>query len=80
MRRLQVEVIARSKRAEKLRDHGVADLFQGGGPPLWRLVLVDEQGAHDLTRAGIGGTATRSSRFESLLVTPSIVFVRKRPA
>jgi hypothetical protein len=32
--------------------------------------LVDEQGAKDLTRARVTGTATRGSKFENLTVTP----------
>lgn len=39
--------------------------------------LVDEQGAADLTRERQGGRPRRQSRFESLLITPSIVFVKK---
>jgi hypothetical protein len=41
--------------------------------------LVDEQGAADLTRAQLTGTAKRVSKFESMLITPSIVFIKKRP-
>lgn len=41
--------------------------------------LVDEQGAKDLTRARVTGTATRGSKFENLTITPSIVFIEKRP-
>lgn len=40
--------------------------------------LIDEQGAADVTRATLKGRPQRQSKFESLLVTPSIVFVRKR--
>ncbi len=39
--------------------------------------LVDEQGAHDVTRRRLSGTAQRAPKFESLLVMPSIVFVKK---
>ena len=39
--------------------------------------LVDEQGAHDVTRRLQSGKSTRVSRFSSITVTPSIVFVRK---
>jgi SAM-dependent methyltransferase len=39
--------------------------------------LVDEQGAADLTRRNLIGKPQRQSKFESLSVTPSIVFVRK---
>jgi len=39
--------------------------------------LVDEQGAADLTRASFSGKPKRRSKFESLLITPSIVFVKK---
>ena len=40
--------------------------------------LVDEQGAADLTRARLTGTAKRGSKFESMTITPSIVFIKKR--
>ena len=40
--------------------------------------LVDEQGATDLTRASLTGTATRGSKFENMTITPSIVFIKKR--
>lgn len=39
--------------------------------------LVDEQGAHDVTRKKLKGQSTRGSKFANLTVTPSIVFVRK---
>jgi SAM-dependent methyltransferase len=39
--------------------------------------LVDEQGASDVTRQQWKGTPKRRSKFESLLITPSIVFVKK---
>lgn len=39
--------------------------------------LVDEQGAADLTRARFDETPKRQSRFESVLITPFIVFVRE---
>jgi len=42
--------------------------------------LVDEQGAADLTRARLDKTPKRQSRFESVLITPSIVFVKKAVA
>jgi len=42
--------------------------------------LVDEQGAADLTRASLTGTATRGSKFENMTITPSIVFIKKRAA
>jgi hypothetical protein len=40
--------------------------------------LVDEQGAADLTRARLTGTPARPSKFQSLLIAPSLVFVTKR--
>jgi hypothetical protein len=40
--------------------------------------LVDEQGAADLTRARMTGIPARSSKFRSLLIAPSLVFVTKR--
>lgn len=39
--------------------------------------LVDEQAAHDVTRRVLQGTPERYSRFESMLITPSIVFIKK---
>lgn len=39
--------------------------------------LVDEQGAHDVTRQKLKGKSKRRSKFESLTIVPSIVFVRK---
>ena len=39
--------------------------------------LIDEQGAADLTRESYEGRPRRRSEFDSLTVTPSIVFVRK---
>jgi hypothetical protein len=41
--------------------------------------LVDEQGAADLTRGRIMGTSARRSKFEKVVVVPSIVFVKKMP-
>ncbi len=40
--------------------------------------LIDEQGAADLTRKRWSGTPSRQSRFDSMLIMPSIVFVKKR--
>ncbi len=40
--------------------------------------LVDEQGAADVTRRNNYGKSKRKSRFESVTITPSIVFVKKR--
>jgi hypothetical protein len=40
--------------------------------------LVDEQGAADLTRGRLTGRPARESKFESMTITPSIVFVKKR--
>jgi cephalosporin hydroxylase len=39
--------------------------------------LVDEQGAADLTRMRQSGSPKRNSKFSSLLILPSIVFVQK---
>jgi hypothetical protein len=39
--------------------------------------LIDEQGASDVARKNLAGDSSRPSKFESVLVTPSIVFVRK---
>jgi hypothetical protein len=40
--------------------------------------LVDEQGAADLTQARLTGTPVRVSKFERMVITPSIVFITKR--
>ena len=40
--------------------------------------LVDEQGAADLTRGNFAGKAKRDSKFHSMTIVPSIVFIRKR--
>lgn len=40
--------------------------------------LVDEQGAADLTRARLTGTPVRRSRFEKMVITPSMVCITKR--
>jgi len=43
--------------------------------------LVDEQGAPDVTRKRwLNGKPTRSSKFESITIVPSIVFIRKAPS
>lgn len=39
--------------------------------------LIDEQGAPDVTRESCRGKPKRESRFDSIIVKPSIVFVRK---
>ena len=39
--------------------------------------LVDEQGAADLTRASLKGNPKRQSKFEKMIITPSIVFIKK---
>ena len=39
--------------------------------------LIDEQGAHDLTRASVDKKPKRWPKFKQVLVTPSIVFVTK---
>ncbi|UEX77335.1 class I SAM-dependent methyltransferase [Sediminicurvatus halobius] len=40
--------------------------------------LIDEQGASDVTKRRLGGVPERESMFDSVLVTPNIVFVIKR--
>jgi hypothetical protein len=42
--------------------------------------LVDEQAAHDVTRRVLQGTSERQSKFESMLITPSIIFIKKSGA
>lgn len=39
--------------------------------------LIDEQGFGDLTRASLNGTSLRVSKFESMTIHPSIVFIKK---
>lgn len=39
--------------------------------------LVDEQGAADLTRANFKGAPLRKSKFERMVIAPSIVFITK---
>jgi len=39
--------------------------------------LIDEQGAHDATRKTLKAKPTRASKFESMIITPAIVFVQK---
>jgi hypothetical protein len=39
--------------------------------------LIDEQGAHDVTRENSSGRPRREPKFESIIVMPSLVFVRK---
>src|SRR5262249_37540262 len=41
--------------------------------------LIDEQGASDLTKGRLGDPVIRGSKFASMIITPSIVFVKKRP-
>jgi hypothetical protein len=42
--------------------------------------LVDEQCAADVSRRLLTSKATRASKFEHVLITPSIVFVKKKGA
>ncbi len=39
--------------------------------------LVDEQGANDVTRKKIKGDSGRASKFEQMIIAPSIVFIKK---
>ena len=39
--------------------------------------LIDEQGAHDVTREGIKGKSKRGSKFESMFIMPALVFIKK---
>jgi hypothetical protein len=39
--------------------------------------LIDEQGAADVTRANWKGKPKRQSKFENMIITPTIVFIRK---
>jgi len=39
--------------------------------------LIDEQGAADVTRLNWKGKPKRRSKFEKMIITPSIVFIRK---
>ena len=40
--------------------------------------LIDEQGAADVTRENYAGKPKRESKFQSMTIVPSIVFIRKR--
>jgi hypothetical protein len=42
--------------------------------------LIDEQGATDRTRRTLAGTPERGSKFDQMIITPSIVFIRKAAA
>lgn len=39
--------------------------------------LIDEQGAHDVTRERLKGRPKRDSKFESMTIVPSLVFIKK---
>jgi hypothetical protein len=39
--------------------------------------LIDEQAAPDVTRKKLHGKSKRASRFETMIITPSIVFIKK---
>lgn len=39
--------------------------------------LVDEQGAEDLTRGRLANKPGRESKFESMLIVPSLIFIKK---
>lgn len=39
--------------------------------------LIDEQGAHDVTRERLKGKSKRGSKFENMIIFPSLVFIKK---
>jgi len=39
--------------------------------------LIDEQGAHDVTKKRLAGQSKRNSKFQDMLLTPGIIFIRK---
>jgi hypothetical protein len=39
--------------------------------------LIDEQGMHDVTRGRLEGKPKRRSKFDNMIITPSIVFIKK---
>lgn len=39
--------------------------------------LIDEQGAHDVTWERLKGKSKRESKFESMIIMPSLVFIKK---
>ena len=41
--------------------------------------LIDEQAAEDVTRGMVKAKPTRRSKFENMIITPSIVFIKKAP-
>jgi len=68
---LQLARRLRLKRPYPCHSHGMVGFVKQ---------LVDEQGASDVTRGSVQGKATRPSKFESLTILPSLVFVRKATA
>ena len=39
--------------------------------------LVDEQGAHDVTRKNLKGKSIRASKFDHIIIFPGLVFIKK---
>lgn len=68
---LQLARRLRLKRPYPCHSHGMVGFVKQ---------LVDEQAAGDVTRGSVHGKATRQSKFESLTILPSLVFVRKAQA
>ena len=58
----------RKKRRQRSHDFGMVGFVKQ---------LIDEQGAADLTRGNYTGKPKRESKFHSMTITPSIVFIRK---
>jgi hypothetical protein len=56
------------KRSWPCHSHGMVGLVKQ---------LVDEQGAADVTRKNLRGKPERASKFENMVITPSLVFIKK---
>jgi hypothetical protein len=63
------KIADRKKKRLKSHDFGMVGLVKQ---------LVDEQGAADVTRGNYAGEPKRESKFHSMTIVPSIVFIRKR--
>ena len=64
----EIARVVRWRRPLKNHSHGMVGFIKQ---------LIDEQGAEDATRGSQFGEPGRGSRFESITIIPSIVFVRK---
>ena len=65
---LKIARILRLKFPMRSHDYGMVGFIKQ---------LIDEQGAHDVTKKNAKGKSKRGSKFANMMVTPSIVFIRK---